>query len=164
MSRLLPLAALMTIVLVSGCTSHSWTKVQRRYVASYSETFDRIPVECKKCGMSLKKKDPEAGVMVLNSHRIADKLLTGSLINMFAGDEVIVKVQRISPTTTQVWIDSKARGQIGPDFGRTDRNVTELAATLDRVWAQVEATEERGEKRPGAASQPSPPADSGKRL
>jgi hypothetical protein len=54
---------------------------------------------------------------------------------------------RISPTITQVWIDSQSRGQIGPNLGRTDRNVTDLAATLDKAWAQVEATEECEEKR-----------------
>jgi len=36
--------------------------------------------------MKLKTRDPEAGVITLNSHRTADKILTGSLINMFAGD------------------------------------------------------------------------------
>ena len=134
-------------IIGSGCTSHSWTQIERNYVASYSEVFERVPEEAKKCEMKLKNSDPEAGVITLNSHRTVDKILTGSLINMFAGDEVIVKVTRVEPIVTKVWIDSKAKGQIGPDLGRTDRNVTALAKVLDAVWAVKEEDDERGEKR-----------------
>lgn len=139
-----------------GCTSHSWTKIERTYEVGYHDVFQRMPEECKKWMMSVKKSQPEAGLIVLESHRVHDQILTGSVINMIAGDEVILKVQQVTPTTTKIFIDSKAKGQIGPDFGRTDRNVTTVADALDKVWAQVDATtEERGEKRPGSsASQP----------
>ena len=77
------------------------------------------------------------------------------MLNIFAGDEVIVKVQQVTPTTTKIHIDSKAHGQIGSDLGRTDRNVTALAEVLDKAWQQVaDAEEERGDKRPGAQSRP----------
>jgi hypothetical protein len=134
------------LIVGSGCTSHSWSQIERNYIASYSEVFDRIPEEAKKCEMKLKTSDIEAGVITLDSHRTLDKL-TSSLINIFAGDEVIVKVTRVEPTVTKVWIDSKAKGQIGPDFGRTDRNVNALAKVLDAVWAVKEDDEDRGEKR-----------------
>ena len=131
----------------AGCTSHSWTQTERNYRVSYSEVFDRIPIEAKKCEMKVKKSDPEAGVITLDAHRTADKVLTGSLINIVAGDEVIVKVTRVEPDVTKVWIDSKAKGQIGPDLGRTDRNVTALTKVLDQVWVVVEKNGEQGEKR-----------------
>lgn len=60
---------------------------------------------------------------------------------------MIVKVTRVEPVVTKVWIDSKAKGQIGPDLGRKDRNVTALAKVLDAVWAVKEEDDERGEKR-----------------
>ena len=137
-----------------GCTSHSWTQIDRTYVANYTDVFEKVPVEAKNCMMSLKKSEPEAGLIVLNARRIHDQILTASLFNLIAGDEVIVKVQRVGPMTTKVHIDSKAHGQIGPDLGRTDRNVMNLAEVLDRVWAQVkEMEEERGEKRPGVGTE-----------
>ena len=141
--------ALTGVLLIGsfGCTSHSWTQVERDYIASYSEVFERIPDEAQKCEMKVKTSDPEAGVITLDAHRTADKLLTGSLINIFAGDEVIVKVTRVEPVVTKVWIDSKAKGQIGPDLGRTDRNVNALAKVLDNVWAVKEEDDEKGEKR-----------------
>lgn len=148
----------VALISAVGCTSHSWTQEERYYQASYSEVFEKVPVVCKKCQMSLKKSDPEAGLMILNCHRIGDKLLTASLINMFAGDEVIVKVHRVEPMVTKVWVDSKARGQIGPDFGRTDRNVKALIKVLDKTWPIVEVNEEKGEKRPGANTSELPPA------
>jgi len=150
MARLITLLLLTaTLACSTGCTSHSWTQIERNYIAGYSEVFERIPEEAKKCEMKLKTSDPEAGVITLDSHRTADKLLTGSLVNIFAGDEVIVKVKRVEPTITNVWIDSKAKGQIGPDLGRTDRNVEALAKVLDQVWvvAKKEDEEDRGEKR-----------------
>lgn len=131
----------------TGCTSHSSLQLTRQYVASYDEVFRRVPIEAKKCSMSLKKSDRAAGTIVLNANRSVDKILTSSLFNMFAGDEVIVKVQRLDPTITSVWIDSKARGQIGPDFARTKRNVISLANVLDGVWAQADAASERGARR-----------------
>lgn len=149
------LIGLLPSVITLGCTSHSWTKIERTYDATYSEVFEKVPLECKKCEMKLKESKPESGLIRLTSHRVADKILTSSLINMFAGDEVIVKVQRVDPMTTKVFIDSKARGQIGPDLGRTDRNVTALADVLDKVWPQIGDTQqERGEKRPGTTSNP----------
>jgi len=146
MLLMLSITGVMFIV-GSGCTSHSWSQIERNYIASYSEVFDRIPEEAKKCEMKLKTSDIEAGVITLDSHRTADKLLTGSLLAIFAGDEVIVKVTRVEPVVTKVWIDSKAKGQIGPDLGRTDRNVNALAKVLDAVWAVKEDDDERGEKR-----------------
>lgn len=157
--RIVLSAVLLSFVAVAtGCTSHSWTKGERVYAASYSEVFEKIPVECKKCGMKQKSIDPQAGTIVLSANRAADKIATGSLLNMVMGDEVIVKVQRIGPAATKVWIDSKARGQIGPDLGRTDRNVTALVSTLDKVWPVADQAEQRGEKRPGSppATQPTP--------
>lgn len=145
----------VVMMCAGGCTSHSWTKIDRTYAVSYTEVFEKLPIEAKKCQMSLKSSQPEAGLIVLTAWRVHE-VLTKSVFNMFAGDEVIVKVQQVTPTTTKVHIDSKARGQIGPDLGRTDRNVTALAEVLDKAWEQVtEGGEERGEQRPGTASQPS---------
>lgn len=135
------------VTLGAGCTSHSSLQITRQYIASYDEVFRRIPIEAKKCSMTLKKSDQAAGTIVLNANRTMDKILTSSLLNMFAGDEVIVKVQRLDPLTTSIWIDSKARGQIGMDLGRTKRNVSSLANVLDSVWAQADSTTERGAKR-----------------
>ena len=129
----------------AGCTSHSAIQLERNYVASYQEVFERIPQEAPKCEMKVESSDPESGVMILNAHRTADKVLTGSLLNIVQGDEVIVKVKRVEPMVTNVWVDSKARGQIFVDFGRTNRNVEALIKVLDEVWTV--ADDERGEKR-----------------
>lgn len=154
-SLVLPIAFLVSL---TGCTSHSWTKITRQYVVPYRQVFDEMPEHAKKCTMAVKKSDPEAGLIELRAHRVVDKILTGSLFNWFAGDVVIVKVTRVDPTTTEVFIDSKARGQIGPDLGRTDRNVTTLAGVLDQVWPRADQLEEeRGGKRPGASPEESEP-------
>jgi hypothetical protein len=157
----LPLLLGMLLIGLTGCTSHSWTKLTRQYAVTYNEVFEHVPVEAKRCEMSLKESKPESGLLVLNSHRAVDKVLTGSLVNMFASDEVIVKVTGVDPSTTELFIDSKARGQIGPDLGRTDRNVQALADVLDQVWPQIgTAREERGEKRPGKEGVSTQPAES----
>ena len=132
----------------SGCTSHSWTQIERNYIATYDEVFETVPQVVPQCGMKLKDGNYDAGVMTLSCHRTMDKIMTGSLINMFAGDEVILKVKRVGPTVTNVWTDSKAKGQIGPDFGRTDRNVKAVINVLDQQWAVKDDDEEElGEKR-----------------
>ncbi len=142
------ISAVFCLFATTGCTSHSWTQKTCRYDATYREVFERLPKEAKQHGMSVKKSMPQAGLIVFNTHRIIDQLFTGSLINMVAGDEVIVKVKRIDPVTTEVFIDSKAHGQVGPDLGRTDRNVRTLANTLDLVWPRVDPSrEQKGEKR-----------------
>ncbi len=150
MNKLLPVLCFVNVVAGVGCTSHSWTQIERTYIASDGEVFGRLPKKSKKCGMTLKRSNPESGVIVLSARRAVDQILTSSLFNMLLGDEVIVKAQHVGPTMTKVFIDSKAKGQIGPDLGRTDRNVLALAAVLDRVWPQArQEIEQRGEKRPG---------------
>ncbi|HUT57091.1 MAG TPA: hypothetical protein VNA25_04355 [Phycisphaerae bacterium] len=111
-----------------GCTSYS----QRTYVATYEEVFQKVPVECQKCGMTLRKVDLDSGLIELSAYRVVDMLLTAS--PMIAGDDVFVKVTSLTPTTTQLWITSKTPWQIGPDLGRTERNVNELVKVLDSVW------------------------------
>lgn len=149
-----PTSALCMIlpVILAGCTSHSWTQITRRYAVSYDQVFAQAPEAAKKCGMIVTKSEPEAGRIIMNAHRLHE-FLTMSVINLILGDEVIVKVTPIDPTTTEVFIDSRAFGQIGPDLGRTDRNVTALARAFDQLWPVVPAAdqEERGEKRPGVS-------------
>ena len=144
---LVAFAALYGVLVFIGCTSHSWTQIERNHVATYGEVFETIPALAPKCKMKLKESNYDAGTMTLSCHRTADEILTGSLINMFAGDEVLIKIKSVNPLVTSVWINSKAKGQIGTDFGRTDRNVMALTKVLDQQWAVKEDEDQLGEKR-----------------
>ena len=136
------------LILMAGCgTSHSGLQVSRNYAVPCNEFYNQIGEVAKGCEMKVKSSDPDTGVVYLEVHRTMDTLLTGSLVNMVAGDELILKVNCSRIGTTNVWMDSKAKGQIGTDMGRNSRNISTLTEALDKKWPVVAEANEVGEKR-----------------
>ena len=83
------------------------------------------------------KTQEAKGVLVFSASR-SESILTMSLFNMMAGgDKVTVTITEKGPETTAVQVSSYGKGQVGPDFGRNNKNVQLVLGALEHKFTRI---------------------------
>lgn len=129
----------LCIAALSGCASKSNVSAGKStyiFAASYADTVGYLKNNSGDFKMKYQSEEAK-GVLVFSAFR-AGSLLTMSVFNMVSGgDKVTVTVTEKGPKTTAVQVTSYGKGQVGPDFGRNNKNVSLVLEALAKKFQQI---------------------------
>ncbi|HPY31752.1 MAG TPA: hypothetical protein PK236_13825 [Verrucomicrobiota bacterium] len=129
----------VTMAVVSGCATKSGYTAEKStylFAAPYAGVTDYLKNNAQDFSMRYATEEGK-GVLVFKAFR-PGSILTMSAFNMLSGgDKVTVTVTEKSAETTAVQVASYGTGQIGPDFGRNDKNVRLVLGALEKKFTRI---------------------------
>jgi hypothetical protein len=133
------LAVFMIAATFIGCATKSGITAEKStyiFSAPYATVVDYLKGNGKDFQMSFKNEEGK-GVLVFSAFRGAS-IMTMSVFNMLSGgDKVTVNVTEKNAETTAVQVNSYGKGQVGPDFGRNNKNVRLVLEALEKKFTRV---------------------------